>query len=341
VAIYLIAEAGINHGGDMAAALELVRAAKAAGADAIKFQSFRADTLAHPHFAADQLEFFRRLELSREAHFELMGACLDEGIDFLSTPFDFEMVDLLCELGVPALKIASGDATHLPLISYAARQGRPLYISTGMCTLAEAADAYYCALEEGAPRVVLLHCTSSYPAPYEDANLAALQTLAGELFCEVGYSDHTVGLQCCLGAAALGAVVIEKHFCLDKNASGPDIAGSCDPAELARLAQHLKVLDLARGDGVKRPMPSELANRAVARRSVVYARDLPGGHVVSADDVLYLRPVIGLSPAEAYRFFGRTLGVDMQAFELASEQDIAVVRRRPADESETGDTADE
>jgi N,N'-diacetyllegionaminate synthase len=334
--IYVIAEAGINHGGDMDSARALVRAAAAAGADAVKFQSFRAATLAHPTFAADQFARLAALELSRDQHFELAGLCQDEGLDFLSTPFDFEMVDLLCELGVPALKIASGDATHLPLIAYCARQDKPLFISTGMCTLAEAADAYYCALEEGAPRVVLLHCTSAYPAPYADVNLAAIPTLAGELFCEVGFSDHSIGTQCCIGAAALGAVVIEKHICLDDAPDGPDIACSADPAQFAQLVNDLRVIDQARGDGIKRLQASEKHNAELARRTVFYGRDMTAGETITEADLAYLRPVIGLSPAESYRFFGRAVGLDMQAFELASEQDIAVVKLKgqPRDEDE-------
>jgi N,N'-diacetyllegionaminate synthase len=333
VSIYVIA-AAVGYGPDLQAAEQVIRAAKEAGADAVRFNSVHPSSLAHPVFAADQFERLKESELSRERHFELAGICQDCGIDFLSTPFDIPSVDLICELGAPVIRISSGDATNLPLIAYAAQHDKPLFISTGLCNLAEAADAYYCAIEEGAPQVVLLHSTSAYPTPLTDVNLQALSTLAGELFCEVGYSDHAVGIDCAVGAVALGATVLEKHIRLESDGSAP---WACHPAELARLIAHAQQMGIARGSGEKRLMPSEQDLAELIRRSIFYSRDLSAGHQVTWDDLAFLRPVIGLSPAEAYRFIGRTLGVDMQRGELASEQDIAIVEikspKTPAEES--------
>ncbi|MCH7472804.1 N-acetylneuraminate synthase family protein, partial [bacterium] len=249
--IYIVAEAGINHGGDMEVAGKMVAAAADAGADAVKFQSFTAKGLTHAELAADQHEFFRRFELGREEHAELARLCRDSGIDFMSTPFDFRMVDLLAELGVPAFKIASCDLTNLPLIKHAAKYGKPMFISTGMGDIAEAKEAQRAASGAGAPRVVLLQCTTNYPAAYEDVNLRAMQTLATEVGCEAGFSDHSIGNYCCFAAAALGAAVIEKHFCLDKSAEGPDIACSCNAAELADLVQGIRSIELGLGTGEK------------------------------------------------------------------------------------------
>jgi N,N'-diacetyllegionaminate synthase len=328
VGIYVIAAVGSAHGGSLDSAKRLILSAKESGADAVKFHSFRAATLAHPMFAADQHAQLKPLELTREQHFELAAACQDSGLDFIATAFDFAAVDLLAELGAPYIRIASGDATNLPLIAHAARCERPLLLGTAMCSLAEAADAYYCAIEEGAPRVVLLHGTSAYPTPQAEVNLQALSTLAGELFCEVGFSDHTIGIDNAVGAAALGAVVIEKHLAFAAEAQ----EWTCTPEQFAGLAQRVRQMDVARGDGDKRLMPSEQQNAELTRRSVFYSRDIPGGQQLTRDDLAFLRPVIGLSPAEAYRFVGRKLGVDMGEGELASEQDIAVVelKQKPA-----------
>lgn len=322
MAIYVVAAVSDALGADLAALKSMVRLARSSGADAIKFQSLSAEAMAHPLYAADQYAALKSNELSRDAHFELAAECHSAGIEFISSAFDFQTVDLLCELAVPAICISSGDATNLPLISYAARREKPLLISTGMCSLAEAGDAYYCALEEGSPRVVLLHTTTEYPAPREDVNLQAISTLAGELFCEVGFADHAQGIECCVGAAALGAVVIEKHLGPPETSSGGHIA---TPDEFAEMVRLIRRMEAARGDGEKRRLPGEAQSAESLRRSVFYARDLPAGHVLTWEDLSFLRPVVGLSPADAYRFVGRILGVDIQKGELASEQDIAVV----------------
>jgi sialic acid synthase SpsE len=324
--VYIIAEAGINHGGDMGVAREMVARAARAGVDAVKFQSFTADGLTHATLAADQHEFFARYELSRSEHAELAGLCREHGVDFLSTPFDFGMADLLQELGVPAFKIASCDLTNLPLIRHCAAVGKPLYISTGMGNLAEAQAARAAALAAGAPRVVLLQCTTNYPTAYGDVQLRALAALAepggpardadgeqGGAPHPVGFSDHSIGNWCCFGAVALGAVVIEKHFCLDKSAPGPDIACSCDPAELAELVQGIRALEQALGTPGKRQLTGEADIARIARRGVYYATDLPAGHSLTPADLRFLRPVSSLSPAEADQLLGATLHTAVRA----------------------------
>src|SRR5690606_3165542 len=208
---------------------EMVRRAAAAGADAIKFQSFTASGLAHDSLAADQHEFFSRYELGRDEHMKLRELCRDTGIDFLSTPFDSSMLALLEELHVPAYKIASCDLTNLPFIAEVAARRKPMYISTGMGSMDEVWRAYETAVEHGCPQVVMLQCTTQYPTPYPQVNLRAMLAMYDEVGCDVGFSDHSIGNYCCLAAVGMGACVIEKHFCLDKSADGPDIAGSCDP----------------------------------------------------------------------------------------------------------------
>jgi sialic acid synthase SpsE len=311
--VYIIAEAGINHGGDMAVAREMVVRAAAAGADAVKFQSFTADGLTHAQLAADQHAFFARYELGRAEHAELAALCAEHGVDFLSTPFDFALADMLAGLGVPAFKIASCDLTNLPLIVHCARYGRPLFISTGMGSQAEAAAAAASARAAGAPHVVLLQCTTSYPTPYPAVQLSALAELAQ--LGPVGFSDHSVGNYCCFAAVALGATVIEKHFCLDKSAPGPDIACSCDPVELADLVQGIRALEQALGGGGKRQLAEEADVARIARRGAYFARDLEAGALLGPDGITYLRPAGRLTPGEAAKYIGRGLGCPVRAGE--------------------------
>lgn len=320
---YLIAEAGINHGGNMDVAAQMITVAAEAGVDAVKFQSISAGGLTHAVLAADQHEFFTRYELTRDEHRKLAWLCSERGVHFISTPFDFGMVDLLAELDVPAFKIASCDLTNLPLIEHAARYRRPLYISTGMGDVAEARTAYQAAVAAGAPRVVLLQCTTNYPTAYPDVNLKAMQALAAGASCEVGFSDHSVGNYCCLAAIALGAVVIEKHFCLDKAAPGPDIAGSCGPAELVDLVRGIRAVEQALGGAEKTMRESEREIAAIARRSIYYAHDLPAGHVLELADFAFLRPAAGLSPARVGELLGRALTSRVTAGDPAMLADLA------------------
>lgn len=319
--VYLIAEAGINHGGDLAVAARMVEAAAAAGVNSVKFQSFSAGGLASAKEAPEQHAFFAQYELSRAEHRELAALCARAGVDFLSTPFDFGMADLLAELRVPAFKIASCDLTNLPLIEHVAAKGRPMYISTGMGDLGEARRAIKAALAAGCPRAVPLQCTTNYPAAYPDVHLRAMRALM-DITGEAGFSDHSIGNYACFAAAALGARVIEKHFCLDKSAPGPDIACSCDPAELADLVRGIRAIEQALGDPRKRMLESEREISAVARRSIFYVRDLPAGHTVSLADLTFLRPGSGISPAQAKELAGQVLARAVKAGDMAADGDF-------------------
>ena len=305
--IYIIAEAGINHGGDLKVAAQMVEVAAKAGIDAVKFQSFSAKGLTHEVLAADQHEFFSKYELSQDEHRELADICQANGVDFMSTPFDMHVVELLNGLGVPAFKIASCDLTNLPLIKHCASFNKPLFISTGMGSLSEVQQAYAAANEAGSPRAVMLQCTTNYPTSYDDVNLRMMETMRREVGCEVGFSDHSVGNYACFAATALGASVIEKHFCLDKSAEGPDIACSCGPDELADLATGIRAVETSLGSGDKQMLGTEREVAAIARRSIFFARDLPAGHVITLADLAFLRPASGMSPAEVDRLLGQTL----------------------------------
>jgi N,N'-diacetyllegionaminate synthase len=320
--VYIIAEAGINHGGDIAVARRMVEVAAKAGVDAVKFQSFTAKGLTHEKLASDQHEFFSKYELTREEHTRLADACRENGVDFLSTPFDFEMVDLLDSLGVPAFKIASSDLTFLPLIEYAAAKGKPMYISTGMGNIEESKIACSVALQHGCPRVVLLQCTTNYPTAYADVNLLAMHTLRAHIGSEIGFSDHSVGNYCCFAAVALGATVIEKHFCLDKSVAGPDIPGSAGPQELADLVAGIRSIELALGSGTKAMRESEKDVAVVARRSIYYTAVLAAGHVLERRDFIFLRPGSGLPPADVDQLLGHPLAKDVAAGAMAQLSDI-------------------
>lgn len=328
--VFLIAEAGVNHNGRLDLALQLVDAAQAAGADAVKFQTFRAEDLALPGAATaayqqgatgqtDQLAMLRALELDAAQHRAIAAHCARVGIEFMSTPFSEDAVDLLVGLGVKRLKLSSGELTNRPLLQKAAASGLPLLLSTGMATLDEVQQAvgWVQAVwqQHGVPPpapplpapLVLLHCTSAYPAPDAALNLRAIVTLREATGLPVGYSDHSLGHTAALAAAAIGAVVIEKHLTLDRNLPGPDHRASSQPAEFAQLAAELRRLQAMLGDGVKAPRADELDVRRVARRGVVLARDLPAGAVLTRADLLLRRPEAGIPAAALDAVIGRRL----------------------------------
>lgn len=331
---FVIAEAGVNHDGDATQALALVRAAAEAGADAVKFQTFRADALvaAGARTAAyqqastgdtDQAAMLRRLELPVDA----LRACRAEaerlGIVFLSTPFDEASADLLADLGVPGFKLGSGELTNLPLLAHIARLGRPLIVSTGMATLDEVEDAARTIRLHGDPTVAWLHCVSSYPTPAGEANLRAMDSLRLALGGPVGWSDHTIGVETALAAVARGAQVIEKHLTLDRTLAGPDHAVSLEPEDLARLIAQIRIVESALGDGIKRPAPCERDTAEVARRSLVAARDLPAGQVLTAADLAMKRPGTGMPPAARERLIGRRLAKPLCRDALITWDDLA------------------
>jgi len=315
--VFVIAEAGVNHNGNLNLAHQLVDVAVEAGADAVKFQTFQADHLVMPDApkaeyqlrttgnTESQLEMLRRLELSGDAHRELQSYCHKREIIFLSTPFDEQAVDLLDELGVPAFKISSGDLTNSPLLEYVALKEKPVILSTGMSEISELIEAVSVLNSAGCENPILLHCVSNYPAKASEANLRAMQTMRAAFDLPVGFSDHTEGIDISLAAVALGACVIEKHFTLDRTLPGPDHRASLEPGELHQLVQSIRRIESALGTGRKVPTTSEVETARVARRSLVAATEIPVGAILKRDMVIIRRPGTGMSPATLDAVLGR------------------------------------
>lgn len=331
--VFLIAEAGVNHDGELDTALALVDVAAEAGADAVKFQTFDPDALvtagaelaeyqqATVPSAGSQHEMLARLRFGVQEHAAIIERCAEREIGFLSTPFDSGSARMLAELGVPAFKVGSGELTNLPFLAELAAYGLPMLVSTGMADLDEVRAAVDAVRAHGAP-LVLLHCTSSYPAPEDEANLRALDALREAFAVPVGYSDHTSGFAVSLAAVARDACVLERHVTLDRRRTGPDHAMSLEPGELAELVARVRELERALGDGRKRPQPSELELRTVARRSIVAARALQTGEVLTASALAIKRPGGGLPPARLASLFGRRLRLPVAADARIAEDDL-------------------
>lgn len=313
MATVVIAEAGVNHNGDLAMARQLVEAAASAGADAVKFQTFSAADLATAAApkatyqtindgGGSQRQMLERLELNRAQHHELAAHCRHCGIAFLSTAFGLAELELLLEVGIGAIKVPSGEITHRPLLEAMAaaadHHNLPVYLSTGMSTLGEVETALQVFLEAGVPReaVTLLHCLSAYPAPEEQINLRAMRSLSAAFGCPVGYSDHTLGITAPVAAVALGAVLIEKHLTLDVGLPGPDHRASLEPGGFAAMVAAIRSCERMLGDGQKQPQPAELNTRQVTRRSLRAARFIAAGQAFQPDDLICQRPADGLSP---------------------------------------------
>lgn len=304
--VYVIAEAGVNHNGSVELARKLVEAAAAAGADAVKFQTFRADTLVSPDApkaeyqkqatgaAESQYQMLKKLELSDEAHRELKSLCESLGIDFVSTPFDISDIPLLEGLDMPFYKVPSGAITDLPYLRAINACRRPVVLSSGMATLEEVGAAISVLKD---CRLSLLHCTTEYPCPFGDVNLKAMLTLHDAFGLPVGYSDHTKGIEVAVAAVALGAEIIEKHFTLDRNMSGPDHKASIEPDELAAMVAAIRNVSAAiAGDGSKNPVGAELKIAAVARKSIVASCHIAKGEVFTSENLTTMRPGTGISP---------------------------------------------
>ena len=316
---FVIAEAGVNHNGDPAKAFDLVRAAAAAGADAVKFQTFRAKELvgASARKAAyqvtntgggeSQLAMLERLELGPQVFRELKAEAEKLGLVFLSTPFDRESATLLADLGVVGFKLGSGDLTNLPFLAQIAAFKRPMILSSGMATLDEVEDAVATLHAHGCHDVAMLHCVSSYPAPIDQTNLLAMDSIRLAVGGPVGMSDHSMGWEVTLAAVARGAKIIEKHLTLDRTLPGPDHAASIEPQEFAQMMRQIRLVESALGDGIKRPAACERDTAEVARRSVVAARDLPAGTRLTALDLAIKRPGTGIGPRHHTTLAGRTL----------------------------------
>ena len=316
--VFVIAEAGVNHNGDITIALQLCDAAKSAGADAVKFQTFCAEDLVvrgaptaeyqvRQTGDKDQFLMLQRLELSQAQHQQIKTYCDGIGIEFFSTPFSVNAVDMLVRLGVKRLKLSSGELTHRALVEHAAATQLPLLMSTGMGTMDEINEALlWVKHARGHLRdVVVLHCTSAYPALDETLNLHAMKSMARDLHIRVGYSDHSLGIEAALAATALGASVIEKHVTLDRQLPGPDHSASLEPQEFARMVQGIRRVSAMLGDGVKAPLPEELDTARVARRSVVAAVDIAAGEVLTAEKLICRRPATGIAPRDLPRVVGQ------------------------------------
>lgn len=309
--VLIIAEAGVNHNGSLERALEMIDAAAQAGADIVKFQTFRADSIASaqakkadyqnenaPESGDSQLEMLRELELDEAAHEKLMARCRERGIEFLSTAFDLGSVDLLERLGIKTWKVPSGEITNLPLLRRIGATGGRAIVSTGMCTLEEVENAVRVLESYGIPRgrITLLQCTTQYPAPMESANLRAMDSLRALGCAGVGLSDHTPGITASIAAAARGAEVIEKHFTLSRTLPGPDHIASLEPHELKALVDAVRDVEKALGSDVKTVSDAERPNIAVARKSIVAARNISRGELLDEANLTTKRPGTGISP---------------------------------------------
>ncbi|MFP9135996.1 N-acetylneuraminate synthase [Devosia sp. XGJD_8] len=333
--VFIIAEAGVNHNGDTEMALRLVDVAADAGADAVKFQTFSAEKLTRRGAQkaeyqkqatgdGDQLDMLKALEMSVDMHEAVFERCRERGIEFMSTAFDEDSFDYLVKLGIKRVKVPSGEITNLPFLQHMARAGLPLILSTGMATLDEVRDAADVVRSQPtAGGLTVLHCTSNYPAAPEDVNLLAMHTIGRELHVPVGYSDHTLGITVSVAAVALGAEVIEKHFTLDKSLPGPDHQASLDPQELLAMVAAIRVVEAAKGDGVKAPRASELPVRNLVRRSITAAANIASGAEIRSADLVLLRPGNGIPPAGLDTVIGRKAARDIAAGQTLAWSDLA------------------
>jgi N,N'-diacetyllegionaminate synthase len=331
---FIIAEAGVNHNGSLEIALKLVLEAKRAGADCIKFQTFKTRKLVTRAAAkaeyqkkatsADesQYEMIRKLELTEADHRALMASCRECGIEFLSSPFDEESADLLDKLGVARFKVPSGEVTNRSLLKHLAKKQKPLILSTGMCTLADVEDAVNEIRATGNHRITLLHCVTEYPAPFDQINLRAMETMVKAFRLPVGYSDHTPGIEVPVAAVALGAKVIEKHFTLDKNMEGPDHRASLEPHELEQMIRAIRNVEAALGSGIKAPAACEIANRTVARKSLVAGRSICKGTRLAAADIAVKRPGHGIQPQDIDKVIGIEIKRDLEMDEVITWGDF-------------------
>lgn len=324
----------MNHNGDFEMAKELVDAAAEAGVDAVKFQTYNADQVISPNAPKaeyqkkttdpfeSQLAMARELELTDEETRALAEYCNAKGIQFLSSPFDLESVDLLVELDVPAIKVGSGELTNWPLLRKVATSGKPLIVSTGMSFLAEVDETVRLLEREGVEELLLLHCVSSYPAVPEDANLKAMETMVKAFGRPVGFSDHTLGVEVALSAVALGACFIEKHFTLDKHLPGPDHQASLEPRQLASLVRSIRTVESAAGNGKKVPAQSEEDIRGLARRSLVVTEKVNAGQQLVRDILTALRPASGIEPTKIDDVVGKQAARDLDPGTILKWSDL-------------------
>ena len=324
MSVYIIAEIGVNHNGNLDLAIEAIRAAKKAGANCVKFQTFKAEqivTLQSPKAnyqlkvtdaKESQFDMLKKLELNRKDYEVLLKICNEEEIDFLSTPYNKEDVDFLEELNVPAYKIASGQLTEIPFLKYVGAKQKRIYLATGMGTLSDVFNAVEAIRETGNPDICVLQCTTNYPSTTEDANVTAMLSIEQGCKVEVGYSDHVPENYACFAAVALGATVIEKHFTLDKNLPGPDHSSSLEPHEFADMVYGIRQIELSLGDGIKRPTETEKKNSYGMKRSLVVLKDMVEGEMLTEDIIGFKRPFNGLSPNYLNLIIGKTLNKSLK-----------------------------
>lgn len=321
---FIIAEAGVNHNGDIELAKKLIDKAVEAGVDAIKFQTFKSENLVTGYASMakyqkdnignedSQFNMLKKLELSYDEFIKLKDYCDNKDIIFMSTPFDFESADFLNSMGIEAFKIGSGDLTNIPLLEHISKYKKPVILSSGMATLGEIEDAIVSLKNTGVEEIAVLHCTSNYPAAIETINLKAMNTIKDAFKTIGGYSDHTVGITIPIAAAALGADIIEKHFTLDKTMEGPDHKASLDPEELKEMVISIRKIETAMGNGIKMFSNSEIDTMAVARKSIVASRNIKQGDIITLKDLNYKRPGNGLSPKYYKTILGKKARKDIK-----------------------------
>lgn len=329
--VFIIAEAGVNHNGDINLAKKLIDAAKDCGCDAVKFQTFKAEGVVTGNAGrADyqikniggnetQQDMLRKYELNYDDFFELKKYCDEKDIIFLSTPHSIDAIDFLDDL-VPVYKFGSGDLTNIPALEYAAKKDKPMILGTGMADMEEIKEALNAIYTQGNKEVIMLHCTTNYPCPFEEVNLRAMQTMQNELDCMVGYSDHTQGITVPIMAVSMGACVIEKHFTLDKNLPGPDHKASLEPDELKQMVKAIRDAEKALGSEIKVPTDSEKEIMKVARKSVVANVDIARGRIITDDMLAIKRPGTGLAPKYFKEIIGKKAKVDIKKDELIKSE---------------------
>lgn len=315
--VFIIAEIGVNHNGDLNLAKKMILEAKKAGVDAVKFQSFKADKLVskdakkaeyqtkNTEKDESQYSMIKKLELTEQDHIYLKNICDEENIKFLSSPFDIESAELLVSLGIDIVKIPSGEITNLPYLEAIGKIYKNIILSTGMSNLEEVKEAINILNKYGEKNIIVLHCNTEYPTPMEDVNLMAIKTMQNELKLPIGYSDHTDGIEVAIGAVAIGATVIEKHFTLDKNLEGPDHKASLEPNELKQMVDCIRNIEKALGSGIKTPSKSEEKNIVIARKSIVAKCDIFKGEKFTEDNLAIKRPGDGISPMKWYDVLGQ------------------------------------
>lgn len=326
--VIVIAEAGVNHNGSFELAKKMVDAAKEAGVDYVKFQTFNPQKLVSKYAKKakyqkettgsdeTQLQMLQKLTLTEDNFLSLRDYCKEVGIGFISTPFDLDSIAFLETFDMDFWKVPSGEVTNLPYLEAIARTKRKVVMSTGMCDMNEIQDAIEALEKNGTTEITLLHCNTQYPTPYEHVNLSAMSTIKDTLHKEVGYSDHTQGIEVPIAAVAMGATVIEKHFTLDKNMEGPDHKASLDPTELKQMVSAIRNIEKAIGNGLKEPSSSELTNKAVARKSIVASREIKQGEILSEYNLTTKRPGTGISPMKWYEVIGKAAARDFSEDEI-------------------------